>query len=327
MTPQGNTAGESVAVPHDVAAAGITPQPEPVPPAPRAGRKPLIPHGIDRLTAGLLFLAFAAMYGPSYVMLAQKVWPSDEQGHGPIILAVAVYLLFDKRHALAAAPVRPDKAWGYPLLISGVLLYALGRSQYILFFEIFSQILVIAALVLLFSGRQGLRLVWFPLFFLLFMVPLPGSLVAAVTGPLKAAVSAVAAHLLYQLGYPVGRAGVLLSVGPYQLLVADACAGLNSMFTLEALGLLYMNLMNYTSVTRNLVLAVLIIPISFAANIVRVIILVLVTYHFGDQAGQGFIHGFAGMVLFLVGLMLMLMTDKLLGLCFKGRNQRGGSTR
>jgi exosortase B len=204
-----------------------------------------------------------------------------------------------------------------------VALYALGRSQFILFFEVFSQIFVLAALVLLFSGRQGLRLVWFPLFFLLFMVPLPGSLVASVTGPLKSAVSAVAANLLYQLGYPVGRAGVLLTVGPYQLLVADACAGLNSMFTLEALGLLYMNLMNYTNAVRNVVLAVLIIPIAFAANIVRVMILVLVTYHFGDEAGQGFIHSFAGMVLFMVGLVLMLLTDRFLGLFFRGHNQRG----
>jgi len=293
-------------------------------PKPRlAARQPIFPPQVDRLLLLLLLLAFVAMYGPSYVMLAQRVWPTDEQGHGPIILGVALYLLFGKRHELAALTPRPDRPLGYAVLIVGVGLYALGRSQFILFFEIISQIFVLTALVLLFSGRQGLRLVWFPLFFLLFMVPLPGSLVASVTGPLKSAVSAVAAGLLYQLGYPVGRAGVLLSVGPYQLLVADACAGLNSMFTLEALGLLYMNLMNYTNAVRNVVLAVLIIPIAFAANIVRVMILVLVTYHFGDEAGQGFIHGFAGMVLFLVGLMLMLVTDRLLGLFFRGRNQRG----
>ncbi len=290
-----------------------------------AKRRSLIPPGIDLLTLAVLVGAFAAMYGPSYAMLAARVWPTDEQGHGPIILAVSLYLLFDKRHALAALPVRPDKAIGYPLLIGGVLLYALGRSQFVLFFEVFSQIVVLAALVLLFSGRKGLRLVWFALFFLLFMVPLPGSLVASITGPLKSAVSSVAASLLYHLGYPVARAGVVLSVGPYQLLVADACSGLNSMFTLEALGLLYMNLMNYTNAVRNTVLALLIIPISFAANIVRVMILVLVTYHLGDEAGQGFIHGFAGMVLFMVGLVLMLFTDKLLSLIFKGRNQRAGS--
>ena len=114
----------------------------------------------------------------------------------------------------------------------------------------------------------------------------------------------------------------MLSVGQYQLLVADACAGLNSMFTLEALGLLYMNLMRYTSVARNVLLALLIIPISFAANIVRVMILVLVTYHFGDAAGQGFVHGFAGMVLFIVGLTLILVTDRLLRLAFRAESTR-----
>ncbi|MFX7980991.1 archaeosortase/exosortase family protein, partial [Acinetobacter baumannii] len=87
------------------------------------------------------------------------------------------------------------------------------------------------------------------------MVPLPATLVVALTTPLKSAVSAVASNLLYSLGYPVGRSGVVLTVGPYQLLVADACAGLNSMFTLEALGLLYMNIMNYQSAARNLLMA------------------------------------------------------------------------
>jgi exosortase B len=286
------------------------------------GRLPILPAGVNPVLLGLLALAFAFMYAPSYALLAERVWPTDEQGHGPIILAVALYLLFAKRHELAALPVQPDTRLGFPVLILGGAMYALGRSQFILVFELFSQIIVLAALILLFSGRRGLRLVWFPLFFLLFMVPLPGTLVAAVTGPLKVAVSAVASTLLYELGYPVGRAGVLLTVGPYQLLVADACAGLNSMFTLEALGLLYMNLVGYTNPVRNIVLAILVIPIAFAANIVRVMILVLVTFHLGDEAGQGFLHDFAGMVLFMVGLALILLTDNVLGMVFSGKNQR-----
>jgi len=285
-------------------------------------RQPVLPPGMDLFASALLLLGFAALYVPSYLMLAQRVWPSDEQGHGPIILALTLWLLYTKRHAIAALPTQPDKVWGASFLLIGVLMYALGRTQGMLVFEMFSQIPVLIGLVLLFLGWRALRLVWFPLFFLLFMVPLPGSVVASLTAPLKSAVSAVAANLLYSMGYPVARAGVMLSVGQYQLLVADACAGLNSMFTLEALGLLYMNLMHYTSVARNVTLALLIVPISFAANIIRVMILVLVTYHFGDAAGQGFVHGFAGMVLFLVGLALILVTDKVLRLIFKARNER-----
>ena len=285
-------------------------------------RLSILPSGVDFFAFALLLLGFAAMFVPTYLSLAQRVWSSDEQGHGPIILALSLYLLYAKRHELAATPAAPDRLLGLPLLLLGLALYALGRSQFILFFEVFSQIVVLVALVLLFLGRPALRVVWFPLFFMFFMVPLPASLVASLTAPLKAAVSAVAADLLYLVGYPVARAGVMLSVGPYQLLVADACAGLTSMFTLEALGLLYMNLMSYTNVRRNIALALLIIPISFAANIVRVMILVLVTYHYGDAAGKGFIHGFAGMVLFMTGLLLMVGTDRVLRVAFVGKNQR-----
>ncbi|MBP6902242.1 MAG: exosortase B [Burkholderiaceae bacterium] len=276
--------------------------------------EPILPAGADLVVLGLLLAGFALLYVPAWVDLANTVWATDEQGHGPIILAVSGWLLYRRRHDLAALPTQPMAWLGWPMLLFSLALYALGRSQDIIMFAVGSQIGVLMSLLLLFKGRAALRLLWFPLFFMLFMVPLPEALVAAVTAPLKSAVSAIASSLLYNIGYPVGRSGVIMTVGQYQLLVADACAGLNSMFTLEALGMLYMNLMAYTNPVRNVVLAVLLVPTAFVANIVRVMILVLVTYHFGDEAGQGFVHGFAGMVLFIVALGLMLVLDKVLGL-------------
>ena len=281
-----------------------------------APRLPLLPQGFDWVVACLLTAGIGLLYIPAYLDLARTIWATDEQGHGPIILAVSLWLLYIKRHALAAVPAQPLPWLGWPIVVFALVWYALGNSQDIIMFEISAQIILLIGLLLLFRGGRALRVVWFPLFFMIFMIPLPEALVAAVTSPLKSAVSAVASSLLYQLGYPVGRSGVILTVGPYQLLVADACAGLNSMFTLEALGMLYMNLMKYTSAARNITLAVLLVPTAFAANIVRVMILVLVTYHFGDEAGQGFVHGFAGMVLFMVALMLMLVLDKVLGFFF-----------
>jgi exosortase len=122
---------------------------------------------------------------------------------------------------------------------------------------------------------------------------------------------------MYVAGYPVARVGVILYVGQYQMLVADACAGLRTLFTLEALGLLYLNLVRYQSLGRNVGLALLIVPISMAANVVRVIVLCLVTYYLGDEAGQGFLHGFAGFVLFLSALMLILAADSLMRMMFR----------
>ncbi len=263
-----------------------------------------------REALGWLLLGWLLLFGRSYWDLLHGLWASDEQGHGPMILGVGLWLMARRLMALREAH---GSAWGWLPLALGLAAFVLGRSQSIWTLEIGAQLLVLAGLVLVFLGARGLRLSAFALFFLLFMIPWPGDWTAALTTPLKIAVSGVASQLLYWAGYPVGQSGVVLTVGPYQLLVADACAGLNSLFTLEALGLLYMNLVQHTAVWRNAVLALLVVPISFAANVLRVLVLVLITYHFGDAAGQGFIHGFAGLLLMLAALLLIMAADGLLG--------------
>jgi exosortase B len=256
-------------------------------------------------------LGLVALYVPTYVDLARTLWVSEDQAHGPIILAVALFFFWQKHHQIKELPTAGVAA-GWPVLISGLLLYILGRSQDILIFEVGSQIPVIAGFLLIMRGWAAMRMVWFPLLFLIFMVPLPGMFVSMLTLPMKTAVSWATEHLLYLLDYPISRSGVILQMGQYKLLVADACAGLHTLFTLEALGLLYLHLIRHESFVRNTMLAIMIIPISFSANTIRVVSLALITYHFGDAAGQGFMHGLAGMVLFISALLLIIFVDALL---------------
>jgi len=255
-----------------------------------------------------VMLGLAALFLPTMVSLFTGAWIGEEQAHGPMIFGLALWLVYRKWPEVQAAPARPS--WlGWPLLALGLALHLLGRSQHILMFEIGSIIMVLAAIVLAKLGGRALRVLWFPFFFMLFMVPLPSEFMAAVTMPMKMAVSWATEHILFAAGYPIARSGVILQIGQYQLLVADACAGLQTLLTLEALGLFYLNLMRHPSAFRNIGLALLIIPISFSANVIRVIVLTLVTYYLGDAAGQGFLHGFAGMVLFLTALVLILAVD------------------
>jgi exosortase B len=256
-------------------------------------------------------LGLLVLYLPTYGNLARTIWASETQGHGPIVLAVALWFFWKQATTVHRMPAAPAAA-GWPILLFGLALYTIGRSQDILIFEVGSQIVVIASLLLILRGWAALRVVWFPLFFLLFMIPLPGPLVDALTLPMKMAVSYVAEHILYWAGYPISRSGVILQIGQYKLLVADACAGLHTLFTLEAMGLLYLNIVRHDSLFRNITLAILIVPISFTANVIRVMTLTLITYHFGDAAGQGFLHGFAGMVLFVSALLLIIGVDSLL---------------
>jgi len=272
----------------------------------------------ERLPWILVAVGLAAMFGPTFVELWQTVWNTEQQGQGPIVLVLACWLIWRERAGLAAVDnARPRTVLGWALLVFACLAYAFGRSQGILMMETGSLIPALMGIVLLLRGAAHLRLIWFALFFLLFLMPLPGPLVDALTQPMKLAVSVVADQVLYSLGYPISRTGVTIEIGPYQLLVADACAGLHTLFTLEALGLLYLNVVRHSSMFRNIALGILIIPISFTANVIRVIIISLVTFYFGDEAGQSFIHGLAGMVLFLTALMLIIAVDS--GLRFGAR--------
>ena len=255
---------------------------------------------------------FVLLYLPLYWWAAHEIWQTEEQGHGAIILAVLVWLFWTLRHAIDRAPARPMPALGWPLFAAGLFFELVGRVFGISILEFGSQPLVVAGVLLLMRGTPAIRIAWFPLLYFVFMIPLPGILVDAITGSLKGLIANIVESLLYTAGYPIARSGVILSIGPYQLQVADACSGLHSMFSLSALGTLFMYMMGRKSTLHLGLMLAAIVPIAFAANIIRVMTLVLVTFYLGDEAGQGFLHGTAGMLLMLIALVAFFLLDTLL---------------
>lgn len=260
----------------------------------------------------LPLVGLAVMYSPIYWRAAQSIWQTEEHGHGAIILLVLVWLFWHKRVEIDAVPREPNRLLGWSAFASGCVVYLTGRVFDISIFEFASQPLMIAACLLLVRGNAAVRIAWFPLVYVVFMIPLPGIIVDLITGSLKQWVAAIVEHLLYTVGYPIARSGVTMAIGPYQLQVADACSGLHSMFSLAALGTLFMYIMNRHSRAHTAIMLASILPIAFAANIVRVVILVLITFHLGDEAGQGFLHGAAGMVLMLAALAMFFVLDAVL---------------
>ncbi|WP_288841335.1 exosortase B [uncultured Deefgea sp.] len=269
----------------------------------------------------LILLGFLVLLIPTIINLVNSIWKSDDQAHGPIILAIVIWLFWQVKDKIAKINTTPNPILGFMFVISALFIYILGRSQSILIFEIGAFIPLTCGLLLVSKGWRALSIAWFAIVFMLFLIPLPGSIVDALTGALKGQVSHIAEVLLYSAGYPVARSGVLITIGHYQLLVADACSGMHSMFSLLAVGSLYVYITNHSSKIRNTLLILSIIPIAFAANIIRVMTLILVTYHFGDAAGQGFIHDFAGMALFAIALIGMFTLDKILGVFLKERGE------
>ncbi len=262
-----------------------------------------------------VLMALGLLYLPTLQLLRRNHWALPEHSHGPLVLlaAAALFIAAGRRY-LHSQPAPPERSRAdVPLLLLGLLLHALGRVSEALQFSLLALPPLLAGLSLLLGGRALLREQgWFVYFFLLFLIPWPSWASEPFTQPLKLAVSWATEQLLHGLGYPIARSGVTLDVGGYRLLVADACAGMNSLFMLEAFGLLYLHLLRHNSALRNGLLALLIMPISFAANVLRVLSLALLTFHFGDAVGQGFMHEFSGLLLFGAALGLLAPLDALL---------------
>jgi exosortase B len=257
-------------------------------------------------------LGALALALPTYARMWSTIWDTESYEHGPMMIAIVGWLIWREREALAKLPHAPALAAGSALLCLGLAVYYIGRVINLPLLELGAQVLLLPALVLLMRGWAAVRQLWFALMFMVFAVPLPGFVLVAMTSQLKQWVSVVAESLLYHAGYPIARDGVVITIGQYPMLVADACSGLNSLYTLSAVGLLYVYLTYSPGWLRNTLLLAAIVPMAIVANIVRVMLLILLTYHQGYDAGQGFMHGLSGILLFVVALMGLMLTDQLM---------------
>lgn len=258
----------------------------------------------------LLAIGLAVLVLPTMFQVARDSWSTEQGGHGPLVLATGLWAVW--RELKSGNVERKSGNLILGLLMLGISLgvFIIARITGILEVEAFAMYAALISGVYVVQGPSLIRLIWFPLIYLAFTLPPPDTVVAAVTQPIKIAISSWAVTLLHSIGYPIASSGVTIQIGQYQLLVAAACAGLNSIVTLTALCLFYVYLRHRSNLAAFLVIALAAIPIAIVANFVRVLVLILMTYHLGDAVAQGFMHDFAGLLMFSVALLTIFAVDK-----------------
>jgi exosortase len=257
----------------------------------------------------LLIAATLLLAIPTFIRLGQQVWTKEVGAQGPIVLATGAWLVWRRWDAMRLA-AQPGIAW---LTMAGVLIslpiYIFGRAYDFMSLEALG---LYGFLLTLLYDRFGLKAMlsnWFPLFYLGFLLPAPGWLLDEMTAPLKQLVTTLATAIVEPTSIPIMQQGVTMTVGPYQLLVEDACSGMNSLIGLISITMFYIYLLRDASWRYSAFLVGLIIPIAIAANVVRIVILINLTYFFGDAVGQGFLHVTSGLVLFALSLLFMFAID------------------
>lgn len=267
---------------------------------------------IDRLSLIGLLAGVAILFLPTIVYVANTSWNSDQGGHGPMVLMTGLWLLYRLWPQALAVVQRPPLWRAVVPLVLLLPAYMVAKITQIIELEGF--LMYACLLVGLYSviGGTAMRRLWFPLVYLAFIFPPPETMVAIITIPLKMFLSRVAVDALQLFGYPVGYEGVTIYIGQYSLLVAAACSGMNSLISLSAISLFYIYMRHQAEWKYALLLVLLTIPVALVANFVRVIILILLTYYGGNAMGEGFLHNFAGIVMFTVAVVTMFGVDALL---------------
>jgi exosortase len=268
------------------------------------------PGRAETLAPLVLLLGIIAIAAPTMVFVARESWSTEQGSHGPIVLFTGIWLLWRQWPDARAVAQPPSGAVVAPLLAGLLTLYVFARVTQIV--ELEGYFMYACLLVALYSivGLRSIQRMWFPLFYLAFIFPPPESIVAAVTLPMKMKLSEAAVGFLHMFGYPIGGEGVRIYIGQYELLVAAACSGLNSIISLSAISLFYIYIRHQAKWRYAGLLVLLIIPVALLANFVRVLILILVTYYFGEAAAQGFLHNFAGVFMFAVALLAIYGADE-----------------
>jgi len=259
-----------------------------------------------------LVLGFAALAIPAAIALSEHTWSSEAGAHGPLVLCTAAWLIWRQSDEIRTQGVA-GRGWIVAAAtIVSLLLFIVGEAFDVITLEAAGFYgMGVTIFYSCFGWTQIVRN-WFIFLYLLFAVPPPRSWLDALTFPLKQFVSSAATAILRPFGIPATHEGVTIYVAQYQYLVEDACSGLNSIIGLLAISLFYIYLARGSSWRYSLFLATLAIPIAIFANILRIIILILLTEFLGDAVAQGFMHSLAGIFVFAIALGSIFAIDSLL---------------
>jgi exosortase len=294
--------------------------------------KPDRPEKPQKLLAGwtwesvILILGLVAFCVPTMKFVVQQSWTGEEGAHGPIVLATGIWLLWREWQEARDFAKPPSAPIVWILLAVFVPLQIFARITQIVELEGYLMYASIIAVLYGMVGFEALRRLWFPLLYLAFIFPPPESLVALATVPMKIWLSKAAIGFLQLFNYPIGGQGVTIYIGQYELLVAAACSGINSIISLSAISLFYIYMRHKAEWLYALLLVFLIVPVALVANFFRVLILILLTYHAGEAAAQGFMHNFAGIVMFAIALLTIFAADEVLKPLWDKYMKRAGAT-
>jgi exosortase len=239
-------------------------------------------------------------------------WATDENmGHGFFVPILAGYIAWQRRNILAAIPRRPN-GWGLVLVVWAAFQALAATLGAELFTARLSFVIALVGVILYLGGTRWVKALGFPLALLLFMIPIPAIIYAALTLRLQGLASQLGEVMISMMGIPVLRAGNTLQLPSQTLDIAEACSGIRSLLSLGFLSLVYAYFTDKRVWMRWALLAAT-VPIAIGANGIRVAVTGLLS-EINTKLAQGAYHEGEGYIVFVVALVALIVTHRVISL-------------
>jgi exosortase len=260
--------------------------------------------------AGLVLGALLVVYWSVITGLISDWSTDDNYSHGFFIVPLAVYFAWERRAKIAATPIAPS--WfGLVVVFGGLFLLIGGLLGAELFLSRVSIILTIIGAILFLFGWPMLRVLIFPVAFMLLMIPLPAIIFNKIAFPLQLLASNVGEYSIRSLDIPILREGNVLILANAKLEVAEACSGIRSLVSLFTLGIVFGYFVDRRVWVRT-VIALSAVPVAILANGLRVASAGVAAHNYGNAGVEGLFHEFSGWVVFVVAFLMMFALQRLL---------------
>lgn len=260
------------------------------------------------VSIGLIGFSFVVLYWNVLTKLVLDWAVDDNYSHGFVVVPIAAYFVWERRRQLAALSRRPA-SMGLIVLLGSVAVLAAGVLGAELFLTRIAIIGSLAGVILFLLGWAHLKLLAFPLGFLLLMIPLPAIIFNQIAFPLQLVASRVGQEVLSLWGIPVLREGNVIVLATTTLEVAEACSGIRSLVSLVTLGIVYGYFTDPRATVR-LAIALSSVPVAIAANGLRVAGTGIAAHYYGLETATGFFHTFSGWLVFLVSFGMLLVVAR-----------------
>lgn len=270
------------------------------------------------LTLGLIIL----IYWPVLAGLVTEWYHDDNYSHGFLIPLVSGFFIWKKRVELKKLIEPAGGNLGLVLIVGGMIVFVMANAAAEYFTLRLSLVVTLYGLIWYLLGRKLALAIWFEIFFLLFMIPLPYVIYYAATFPMQLFATKVTVKILNIIGMSAVRQGNIIHLPGYSLEVAEACSGLRSLISLLALGALYARL-TQTGLPRQIFLFASTVPIAIAANIFRILFTAVGAYTISRELAEDFLHELSGMMVFIVSFTLLFIW----GAIIKIRIKKGGGNK